>query len=251
MVRTIGLLCAALALSAGGMAHAALPDRVAVVYSEWSKSAFVNEYDKHLKQLGWGFDKYENVRLPELSGKLDGYNLVIATSVANYTKTVKMAPFAEAWRKWLADGGTLLVTDANYGSVLGNWVAAFGPGFESGCALCSAHTKPSDATRAATVRPDPLLSCPKPLGDLFQKHYRQWTHLTKLGPDWHTPISRQASARGGNRGHVVRTEPSGRHTGGTRLPSSPESRAGRCAQGDGDARRAERPRGSAALPWPG
>ena len=187
--RIIGFLCAALALSACGMAHAALPERVAVVYSEWSKSAFVNEYDKHLKQLGWVFDKYENFRLPELSEKLGGYNLVIATSVANYTKTVKMAPFAEAWRKWLADGGTLLVTDANYGSVLGDWVAAFGPGFESGCALCSAHTKPSDATRAVAVRPDPFLSCPKPLGDLFQKHYHQWTHLTKLGPDWHTPIT--------------------------------------------------------------
>ena len=182
-------MCAALALSAGGLAHAALPDRAAVVYSDWSKSAFANEYDKHLKQLGWAFDKYENVRLPELSGKLGGYNLVIATSVANYTQTVKMAPFAETWRKWIADGGTLLVTDANYGSVLGDWVAAFGPGFESGYALCSAHTKPSDATRAVTVRPDPLLSCPKPLGDLFKKHYRQWAHLTKFGPDWHTPIT--------------------------------------------------------------
>ena len=187
--RLIGFACAALALSAGVPAHAALPERVAVVYSEWSKSAFANEYDKHLKRQGWAFDKYENVRLPELSGKLGGYNLVIATSVANYTQTVKMAPFAEAWRKWLADGGTLIVTDANYGSVLGDWVAAFGPGFETGCALCSAHTKPSDATRAVTVRPDPLLTCPKPLGDLFQKHYRQWTHLTKLGPDWHTPIT--------------------------------------------------------------
>jgi len=111
--RIIGFQCIALALLAGGMAHAALPERVAVVYSAWSSSAFANEYDKHLKQLGWAFDKYENVRLPELSEKLGGYNLVIATSVANYTKTVKMAPFAEAWRKWLADGGTLLVTDAN------------------------------------------------------------------------------------------------------------------------------------------
>ena len=84
--RIIGFLCAALVLAAGGMAYAALPERVAVVYSEWSKSTFANEYDKHLKQLGWNFDKYENVRLPELSGKLGGYNLVIATSVANYTK---------------------------------------------------------------------------------------------------------------------------------------------------------------------
>ncbi len=86
-MKALAMFCfAALALSAGRMAHAALPERAAVVYSEWGKNIFANEYDKHLKQLGWAFDKYENVRLPELSGKLGGYNLVIATSVANYTK---------------------------------------------------------------------------------------------------------------------------------------------------------------------
>ena len=178
----------AVAVLWGGAAVAALPERAAVVYSEWNGGTLAKEYDGHLKKLGWAFDKYENIRLPELSAKLGNYRYVIATSVANYVKTVKMAPFAEAWRKWLADGGTLVVTDANYGSVLGDWVAAFGPGFESGCALCSAHTKPSDATRAVTVRPDPLLSCPKPLGSLFKERYRQWAHLTKLGPDWRTPI---------------------------------------------------------------
>ena len=179
---------AAVAVLRGGVAVAALPERVAVVYSEWSGSSFANEYDGHLKKLGWAFDKYENVRLPELSAKLGDYRLVIATSVANYTKTVKVAPFAGAWRKWLAEGGTLVVTDANYGSVLGDWVATFGSGFESGCALCSAHTKPSDATRVVTMRPDPLLSCPKPLGRLFKERYHQWAHLTKLGPDWYMPI---------------------------------------------------------------
>jgi len=101
---------------------------------------------------------------------------------------VKMAPFAAAWREWLAEGGVLVVTDANYASVLDDWVAAFGPGFESGCDLCSAHTKPSEATRAVTIHPDPLLSCPKPLGRLFQQNYGQWAHLTKLGADWCTPI---------------------------------------------------------------
>ena len=179
----------AVAVLWGGAAVAALPERAAVVYSEWNGGTLAKEYDGHLKKLGWAFDKYENVRLPELSAKLGNYRYVIATSVANYVKTVKMTPFAEAWRKWLADGGTLVVTDANYGSVLGDWVAAFGPGFESGCALCSAHTKPSDATRAVTVRPDPLLSCPKPLGSLLKERYRSWAHLTKLGPDWRKPIT--------------------------------------------------------------
>ncbi|MBR2838329.1 MAG: hypothetical protein IKE55_06090 [Kiritimatiellae bacterium] len=167
---------------------AAAQERAAVVYCEWDGCAFSTEYDAHLKKLGWAFDKYENVRLPELTEKLGAYRLVVAASLANYTKTVKMAPFAAAWRKWLAEGGALVVTDANYASVLNDWVAEFGPGFESGCALCSSHTKPSEATRAVAVRPDPLLLCPKPLGALLQKHYVQWAHLTRLGPDWRTPI---------------------------------------------------------------
>ena len=38
--RLIGFACAALVLAAGGMALAALPVRVAIVYSDWSKRAF-------------------------------------------------------------------------------------------------------------------------------------------------------------------------------------------------------------------
>ena len=185
-------LCLARAFAAaalcGGVASAAPQERAAVVYSGYSGGSFATEYDAHLTKMGLAFDKYENVRMPELTEKLGAYRLVIAASLANYANTVKMEPFAAVWREWLSDGGTLVVTDANYASVLNDWVAAFGPGFESGCALCSAHAKPSEATRAVTVRPDPLLSCPKPLGQLFLKHYSQWAHLTKLGPDWRTPI---------------------------------------------------------------
>lgn len=163
--------------------------RAAVVYSDWSKSAFSSEYDKHLKALGWSFDKYQNTRLPELTEKLGAYQFVIAASVANYTQTVKMGPYADAWRKWLEGGGALIITDANYGSVLGTWVGAFGPEFACGCASCSAHTKPSDETRVLTVHPDPLADCPKPLSRLVRDNYHQWTHLTKLGPDWHAPVT--------------------------------------------------------------
>ncbi len=178
-----------LLLLAVGLASAAAAERVAVVYSDWSKSAFASEYDKHLKALGWQFDKFQNTRLPELTEKLGTYQFVIAASVANYTQTVKMAPYAAAWRKWLEGGGTLIITDANYGSVLGTWVGAFGPEFACCCALCSAHTKPSDETRALTFQPDPLADCPKPLGRLIRENYHQWTHLTKLDAAWHKPVT--------------------------------------------------------------
>ena len=125
---------------AAGLVSGAVAERAAVVYSDWSKSSFATEYDKHLKALGWSFDKYQNTRLPELTEKLGAYQFVIAASVANYTQTVKMGPYADAWRKWLADGGALIITDANYGSVLGTWVGAFGPEFACWCASCSAHT---------------------------------------------------------------------------------------------------------------
>ena len=175
-------LAAVLALSARA-------ERAAVVYSDWSKSAFATEYDKHLKALGWSFDKYQNTRLPELTEKLGAYQFVIAASVANYTQTVKMGPYADAWRKWLEGGGALIITDANYGSVLGTWVGAFGPEFACGCASCSAHTKPSDETRALTVHPDPLADCPKPLSRLICDNYHQWTHLTKLDAAWRKPVT--------------------------------------------------------------
>lgn len=163
--------------------------RAAVVYSDWAKSTFSSEYDKHLKALGWAFDKFQNTRLPELTEKLGAYQFIIAASVANYTQTVTMGPYADAWRKWLEGGGALIITDANYGSVLGTWVGAFGPEFACGCASCSAHTKPSDETRALTVHPDPLADCPKPLSRIICDNYHQWTHLTKLDAAWRKPVT--------------------------------------------------------------
>jgi len=176
-------------LSVAMLAYCAEAERAAVVYSDWSKSTFASEYDKHLKAIGWLFDKFQNTRLPELTEKLDDYQFVIAASVANYTQTVKMDSYAAAWRRWLEGGGTLIITDANYGSVLGAWVGAFGPEFACGCAPCSAHTKPSDETRVLTLHPDPLADCPKPLGRTICDNYHQWTHLTKLGVAWHKPVT--------------------------------------------------------------
>ena len=89
-------------------------ERAAVVHSDWSKSAFASEYDKHLKALGWSFDKFQNTRLPELTEKLGDYQFVIAASVANYTQTVNIGPYAAAWRIVQVPVGLLLALRATY-----------------------------------------------------------------------------------------------------------------------------------------
>ncbi len=182
----IRLLLAALTAACCGMAE---DPRAAVVFSDWGNRAFANEFDDHLKAAEIGFDKFENIRLPELTEKLDGYGLVVATSLANYTKTVKMSPYASKWCDWINRGGALLVVDANYSSVLNQWVSALNPDFRSECENCSAHTKKTPESKVVTVKEDPLLCFPQSLGDLIKKHYTQWTHLNRLGPEWHTPIT--------------------------------------------------------------
>ena len=113
MFRTCMLLLCALPLIS-----AAAP-KAAFVYSSWSNATFKNEFDAHFKKLGWECDKYENTKLPELSDKLDGYDYVVAAAVANYEHVVDMKPYAAKWIDYLNKGGVLIVTDANYDSVLG------------------------------------------------------------------------------------------------------------------------------------
>ena len=52
--RVVSCGLAAVAVLWGGMAVAALPERAAVVYSEWSGGSLANEYDGHLKKLPGG-----------------------------------------------------------------------------------------------------------------------------------------------------------------------------------------------------
>ena len=182
MIRFVSGVFVATMLSLGASA-----ERAAYVYSDWSSSTFAREFDKAFAKVGWKAEKFENVRLPELSEKLADFDVVVAGSVANYTRTVQMKPYAARWRAWLENGGVLLVSDANYGSVLGSWVAGFGEGFECSCALCSAHTKKGAAARAVTVDADAMLMCPRPLGKLLTAR-SHWSHITRLGPGWKTPI---------------------------------------------------------------
>ena len=169
------------------VAFAAEAERVALVHGVDEGAPYESEFDKAFAQAIWQAEKFSNVRLPELSGKLTDYDVVIAGCIANYRRTVQLKPYASRWRSWLENGGVLLVTDANYESVLDTWVGAFGEGFECGCAACSAHTKHGPEARAVTVDSDPLLSSPRPLGKMLST-CPYGMHVTRLGPSWRRPI---------------------------------------------------------------
>ena len=95
------------------LAVLAAKPRIGVVYSDWpdGKKSFFKEFDKTLAELAWAPEKIENTALPELSQRLADFDLIIASSVANYTHTVDMAPYASQWLDYLNQGGMLLVSD--------------------------------------------------------------------------------------------------------------------------------------------
>jgi hypothetical protein len=171
-----------LLLCALPMISAAAP-KAAFVYSSWSNATFKNEFDTHFKKLGWECDKYENIKLPELSDKLDDYDYVVAASVANFEHTVNMKPYAAKWLDYLNKGGVLIVVDANYNSVLSKWVATFGPEFACNEQNCKSLHSNNDKEKAKTYKDHPLMLTPQPLGDLLKTRYSHWAHIKDLAPN--------------------------------------------------------------------
>ena len=71
-----------------------------------------NEYDRVVKDLGWSADHYENTRegLDALEDRLDGYDFVITVPLFG-SEDAQPGP---KFKKYLEDGGTLVMTDAAY-----------------------------------------------------------------------------------------------------------------------------------------
>ena len=88
----IRLLLAALTAACCGMAE---DPRAAVVFSDWGNRAFANEFDDHLKAAEIGFDKFENIRLPELPYESNGrclpYRVIVTPQDSEEGKEIDRA----------------------------------------------------------------------------------------------------------------------------------------------------------------
>lgn len=167
------------------LAWAAASPRVAIVYSDWQggNKSFFGEFDNAMKALSWKAEKIENINLPELSGRLGDFDLVIATSVANYTNTVDMAPYAQQWLEFLRGGGMLLVVDTNYTSVLTDWVGKFGAEFKVATELCSSHTKKTPESKLVTWSDHSFLRFPSDVvAPLSERTH--WAHMNRIPEGW-------------------------------------------------------------------
>ncbi len=182
MAKNVLLIAACLLLS---VAAAQAAPRVAVVYSAWSNSSFQTEYDAHLQALGWPFEKLENKEVARWIGRLDEFDLVIATSVANFENPQQMAPHKDAWLRFLSRGGGLLITDASYGTVLDLWLNTLGPDWALTSTGCAPHTKKNGGSDAITCDAGhPLLHVPHDLPPLLRAKAGIWAHLESWGAGW-------------------------------------------------------------------
>lgn len=177
------MICSVALIALANQGQAA--PKVAVVYCAWGNFAFREEFDGHLQALGWAFEKFENKDIAQLVDRLDEFDMVVSAGVGNYENPQDMAPYQEAWLRFLERGGALLITDASYGSVLDLWVNRLGPDCTLTSAGCAPYTKAHGGSRQITGdESHPLLHTPHELLPLFQARENIWAHLDSWGEGW-------------------------------------------------------------------
>jgi hypothetical protein len=159
--------------------------RVAVVYSAWGNYAFRQEMDPHLTALGWAFESFENTRAADLVKRLDEFDLVISAGVGNYENAVDMAPYKDAWLRYLERGGLLLITDANYGQVLDLWTNRLGVDYALTSTACAFHRRDRENPELMVFEGlNPLLHVPVDLPPLLARKTNLWAHLDSWTSAW-------------------------------------------------------------------
>jgi len=166
-------------------AAAAAPPKVLVVYSAWGNHGFRDEFDAPLKALGWPVEKVENKDVAAWIGRLNEFDLVVATSVCNYENRQDMQPYREAWLAFLERGGALLVVDASYDSVLDLWLNRLGEDWALRSAGCAPHTKAHGGSAEVTFDAvSDFLRVPNDLPAWFGVKDSIWAHLEAWGSGW-------------------------------------------------------------------
>ncbi len=102
--------------------------RAAYVYSSFRDGQYWyrDEQLPLVKDLGWHGDGYENTKVADLLGRIDQYAVVICNSSFNYSNPQDLGAQGARWRQYIAAGGCLVATDANYAPHFG-WLQAIDP----------------------------------------------------------------------------------------------------------------------------
>lgn len=178
-------ILAVMLAAAASACCAAAPPRTAFIYSSWNNNHcnFINEFDGAFKSLGIKPEKVKNTDIPKLSDRLSNFDLVCVASTGNYDNSVNLAPYAPKWRDFIANGGMLLIVDANYPSVLKLFLNTLGPDFALSSELCSAHKLETPEAKLTAVAEHPLMTFPAPLNALI-KRKSHWAHIKTPPKGW-------------------------------------------------------------------
>jgi hypothetical protein len=99
------------------------PKRVALISSSGVNNDFRSwgEYDGQLQALGWTFGKFRNTELEKFFERAQEYDLVLTTSLWNYGDPQDMRRYVPQWRRFLEQGGIIVLTDMAY-SPMCDWL---------------------------------------------------------------------------------------------------------------------------------
>jgi hypothetical protein len=104
--------------------HDLTPKRVALISSSGVNNDFRSwgEYDGQLQALGWTFGKFRNTELEKFFERATEYDLVLTTSLWNYGDPQDMRRYVPQWRRFLEQGGIIVLTDMAY-SPMCDWLS--------------------------------------------------------------------------------------------------------------------------------
>jgi hypothetical protein len=162
--------------------------RAAFVYCTWKNDRHKEEWDEAFETLGFTVDKYDNTQVAELAPHLGDYDLVMTSTVFNIENTRDWAPYAADFTEYIAGGGILIITDANYAQTLGPGLSALGAEFSTSFARARTLEDPTPANRELHFGPHPLLAqIPHNLLPLMETA-THWAHLVPSSDTWKAAV---------------------------------------------------------------